>query len=427
MKVVVQQETLIKLLAKGALAAISDEAQGDSTSLAPLIQSVKITVDDKNMTVESAVKTLVSKFSVPATLENGIDVKETGEVVVLAKDLKAWVESQSACKIGMQLTKLDVPETVSVGNEDAEKTNVESVKKIGTFKVSSKDNAKTGSKWALDAYDPSQLPQVRSGNDPQSMLVFQQKAFKNVVDSLSSSAAKNDFNHVLDCLVIQKTPDGIYAGATDTKRCTIYRVDKIASTIGGFFSADGEKVLIPIKTLNAVIKATEESDDVELAYDSERHSVILSQGDFVTKIALPEKGVYSKFPSLEKLVKKEYDVLCTMPKNVIVGRLVTASLVNAESALFNFKGDELKIFVSSDSGKAPSTSSCSVSGLKDAYRVVWGVQHFLDIAKTIKDKDIAIGVPKDNGTYRIASQEDANLVFFAMTPVNPKYDGVTVD
>lgn len=427
MKVIIQQDVLAKLLAKGGIAALTDEAQGDSTSLAPLIQSVKITVDD-NFTIESAVKTILAKCSIPATTENGIEVKEAGEVVVSAKDLTSWVSNQNESKIGMSLSKLEVPEAVASKQEDMEVKTSDVIKKIGTLKLSSKDNSKTGSKWSLDAYDPAQLPKARVGTKLEKLFDVTPKNLKLVMDSLVPSAQKVDFQHVYDSIVLQKTKDGVYAGTTDTKRCTIYKVDKAVEGIGTFFDEEGAKLLVPIKTLAATVKAADESEKMTLEYDGERHSILITQGGFSARIAIPDKNVFSKFPNLDKLLDKPYKELCSFTKNVMVSRLITSSIVNPESALFNFANNEVKVYVASDGGKSPSVQTCSVSGLSDAYVVVWGVQHLLDIAKLVKDKELTIMVPNsDKNTYKIVGKEDPNMVFFAMSPVNPKYDNVKID
>ena len=44
MKIAINQKTLLESLEKGAVAAISDTAQEDSSIMSPIIKSIKITV-----------------------------------------------------------------------------------------------------------------------------------------------------------------------------------------------------------------------------------------------------------------------------------------------------------------------------------------------------------------------------------------------
>lgn len=426
MKVIVQQEILAKLLAKGGLAALTDEAQADSTGLAPLIQSVKITVGT-DFSVESAVPQLITKCSVPATSDNGIEVKEAGEVVVSAKELLTWVGSQVESKIGLSLSKLDVPETVETKDADME-AKTGNVKKIGTLKVTSKDNTKTGTRWALDAYDPTQLPKLRIGTKLDNLFEIDAKNLKMVLDFVTPSAQKSDNDHVYDSMVVQNTKDGLYVGTTDTKRCTIYRLEKTVENKGAYFDPSGSKLLIPIKTLLATIKAADEGK-FRWEYDPERKGVVLTQGGFEARISIPDSSVFGKFPQLDKLLDKKYVPLCSVSKDILVRRFITAGQVNSSSAklIFVSANNEAKIFAVSDGGKAPITSTCPVEDLTMDYDVVWGVQHIIDFCKLIKDSKISFMVPEDNkGTHKIISSEDPNLVFFAMSPINPKYDNVGV-
>lgn len=428
MKVIVQQSVLSKLLAQGALAALTDDAQGDSTSLSPLIQSVKITVDD-NFTVESAVKTILTKCSIPATEENGIEVKEAGEVVVSAKDIVTWVSNQKEAKIGLALSKLDVPESLESKSEDMEdvkKTDV--VKKIGTLKITSKDNSKTGSKWQLDAYDPTQLPKARVGTKLDKLFEIDSKTLKEVVDVVAVTAQKVDFQHVLDSMALQSLNGEVYACTTDTKRCSLYNMVPLIQNVGQFFSENGAKLLIPIKTLSAAIKAANEGK-LTFEYDGERNSVLVSQDRFSARIAIPEKGVYGKFPDLSALKIKSYDNLCSMPKSILMSRLITCSIVNSDTALCQFANGELKIYVASDGGKSPSTATCSVEALDKEVKMVVGVQHLLDLCKLLKDEKVSVMVPSDGKykTYKVSSKENPNFTFFAMVPDNPKYSSVTLE
>jgi DNA polymerase III sliding clamp (beta) subunit (PCNA family) len=424
MKVIVQQETLSKLLNKGAFAALTDQAQGDTTTIAPLIQSVKITAG-KEFTIESAINSIIAKATVPADTEHGVEVKQEGSVVILAKDLTEWVANQKESKVGIVLAPLDVPEAVASKSEDLESKEKEVVRKTGTVKVSSKDNSNTGSKWQLDAYDVTQLPKPKLGENLVKLFEISPKALKGVIDCLSVSAQKDDHNLVYDSIAIQKTKNGIYAATTDTKRMTIYKLDSIVESVGPFFDADTAKILIHLKELIATVKIVDENEKITIEYDAERNSILMTQNGLSVRLGVPEKGVYSKFPNLDRLLEKKYCELGSVSRNSLVSRMFTASLVNKETALFLFANDEVKVYARTEGGKAPSTTTCAVNGLKNEFRGVWGVQHLIDLCKLMKDELLLIEVPDaDIGSYKIASKENPNLIFYGMSAKNSAYDEV---
>ena len=106
MKIRIKQAVLTDILAKGAIAALTDEAQGDTTVYGPMLQSVKIRVDATHVTVESAIKTLACQFKSPIDPQQVV-VKEEGEVMVLAKELCDWVKRQPDSDIVINLKKFD--------------------------------------------------------------------------------------------------------------------------------------------------------------------------------------------------------------------------------------------------------------------------------------------------------------------------------
>ena len=109
------QEVMMDILAKGAIAALTDEAQSDTTVFSPLLKSVKIKVDADNITVESATKTLAAQYKHPINKDE-ITVKESGEVMILAKELSDWSKRQPNSDIILNLKMLDTPQLISIAD-----------------------------------------------------------------------------------------------------------------------------------------------------------------------------------------------------------------------------------------------------------------------------------------------------------------------
>ena len=162
MKLAIDQKVLIRALERGAMSALSDGAQADTSSFHRLIQAVKITSDKGTLTVESGTNLLATQYTIEAKKENGIEVKEDGSVLVPAKELYTWATKQNKAKIILALSKLKVPEILKAGDADTDygSSQAMSIKKVGSLKLTSRDDSKTGNKWNLDCYDSSQLNPV---------------------------------------------------------------------------------------------------------------------------------------------------------------------------------------------------------------------------------------------------------------------------
>ena len=140
MKLGISQKSLLEALDRGAMAALSDEAQADTSNVSVLLKSVTIRANDKELVFESATKLLAVRHSIPITKDSGIEVKEAGEVTVPAKDLYDWANKQGDCRIGMAYTALEKPEAVTPVEEG--KSDKLSIKKLGNVKLVSRDSTK---------------------------------------------------------------------------------------------------------------------------------------------------------------------------------------------------------------------------------------------------------------------------------------------
>lgn len=430
MKAVIQQETFENLLKRGTMSALAEEAQGDSTNLSPLIKSVKITIDANNLTIESATNLTSIRVSIPSTKENGIEVKEEGVAVVAAKELVDWVSKQTSSKIGLSVTKLAVPETVEVEGADMEAMSKDAVRKTADLKISSKDNTSTGSKWSLDSYDPDQLPKsIKASGKKKELFTVSPKKIADAVGGIIFSSQSKDYQHIFDSLVFQKVGKDIYIGASDQKRCAVYKLTDQLVKIGEYFEEDGSKILIPASNLQDVIKNSDEAKDLTFSYDEERHALFVEQENMIARLAIPEKNIYTKFPSLSNLIKKPYDELGIMPKATLARCLLTVAMVNKESALFvfNVAKSELIAYAASDSGKSPIKSTCPVEKLTKDGKYIWSVQHVMDMMKATKDSNITFMIPSDANSFKVVSSSDPNVQFYGMNIDNAKYASVNVD
>lgn len=428
MKSVAEQKVLESMLKKGSISALSEEAQGDTTNLSGLIKSVKLTFDKNKFSVESATPLSSVKVSMDTGKENGIEIQDEGVAVIDAKEILDWTTRQSEAKIGINLVELDIPESVDANDDDMEKDVKSALLKVGDLRLSSKDKTSTGSKWSMSSYDPKQLPKTFKGSsNTKDVIRVSPKAMLDAVNTIIFSIQQKDYQHVFDSFCLQKHNGKIYLGATDQKRCAVYNVTDLITSEGNYFDDETTKILIPAVTLQNILKVADESEDVALVYDEEKHVLFVEQKNMKARIAIPEKNLYSKFPTLSALTEKAYHGVGEVPRKTLVSRLITISMVNKESALFVLDKGTMYVHAISDSGKAPSTCSCPIDYKDDKeIRSVWCVYHLMDMLKAIKDDSVTFGIPDDNQSVKIQSSSDPNLSFYGMNIDNPKYANVKI-
>ena len=427
MKIAVEQNVLLEVLAKGGIGALSDESQSDSSNLAPLVKSIKLTATPSDLIAESFSTQLYTKYVRPLVDgDNSIDIKEGGFVLVQGKELVGWLSKQNECKIGLNFSKetKEVKETDESSKEAVENKDV--VQKVGLLKLASKDNNKTGAKWSLESYDDALLPNPTEPTDFKTLFRIPEiSKFKNALAGIEFSAKKKDESHVFDGFMFEMIEGKMYAGTTDALRCSVYDLSGIVTETSDFFKTN--KIVIPVSSLSAMISQSVDGVEAVIDYSPEKNIAYFRQAGLTGRLVLPDQQVINKFPTLAKILCKTYAKLVSIPKAVLNNRLSTAAMVNKFSGLFIFKNDKLKIYTATESGLEPNTCDCAVNGLQSDKDFIWNIGHIGDILKFCKDKDINISATEDSKIARFESPTDPNIYMFVMRMKDPKYDNVTID
>lgn len=425
MKVAIQQKVLVNALEKGALAALSEEAQSDTSIISILIKSVKIKVDSKNLTVESATKLMATKCVIPIVKDGGIDVKEEGEILVQAKDLCDWVKKQPDYKIAIALKKLDTPDVVNPISNDSDGSVIKGIKRIGNVVISSRDETKTGNKGSLDCYASDQLGDYSMELPADKKFEISPKELSNGLRSVNFACMPKHYQHIYDSISFQNIKDKLYMMTCDTARAALYEVSDVKN------NKLDSIILVPNKFLTSVSGLLNEDENVALYFDSVNNKIFLTQGEgLIVKMNTTDAALVSKFPSASTLIEKKYKPLCVVPKGGMANRLITAALVNENAALYSFKNNSAIIYVISSSGKAPGNGTLPVGDLKSDFNAVWGVTHLLDYLKVLKDEEVQVFIPDgDKKSVRFITKQEPSLSYYIMTQdaTKTKYDQVKID
>ena len=421
MKVIIAQSVLKEALEKGASASLSEVAQGDTSNLSQLVQSVKITAEKDKLVFESATSLFGVKYTLPfSPNDKDIVVKETGVIFLWAKQLYGWVEKQNGLRIMLNLKKLDSPETIKTVDDDSAEAARFNIRKIGTVEITSKDNKKTGSDWKLDCFDPEQASLVNFDSKGNKMFNVSPDQLSLAVKSISMASSPKDHEHIYDSIMFEGYKNELYSSTSDKTRCAIYKMSQCTEVASNLL--DGTfRILIPCDFVSTVSKLCSSEKTLEFYYDDNKNKVFVVQPNFECRVTIPDKSQFTKFPAISLLLAKTYDNLCSVRKDALTSRLQTVSMVNKSTVLFKFENDTVIIKAISDSGVAPSTSSASVDGLKKQLRVVLSVTHLMDVMKTVKDEDITFLSPDNGKSVKITSVLDPNFLYYIMTIDVPKY------
>jgi DNA polymerase III sliding clamp (beta) subunit (PCNA family) len=183
-------------------------------------------------------------------------------------------------------------------------------------------------------------------------------------------------------------------------------------------------MLIQAALLDQISKIINKDEALSFTYDDESEKVFIAQKNLRIRLASTEKDNIDKFPNIKMLLEKQYTPLTSLPKYALTKVLISASLVNNESALFNFDKEKEELIVkaiSEDNKYKPNISNCGAPSLRENVNVVWGVSHLIDGLKIIKNDEIDLQIPDNLRSVKILGKDDENLMYFAMAIDNPKY------
>ncbi|MFW5804093.1 MAG: hypothetical protein ACOCWG_02560, partial [bacterium] len=322
----------MKALEKGAIAATSEVAQSDTSNLSLLIQAIKITAD-KELTIESTTNLMAVKYSLEATSENGIEVKEPGSILIPAKEFINWVKIQSNdSTIAIRLSKSKNPEIINPleNMDDSDDVSEFTITKIGVVKITSKDSTKTGGRWELNCYDPAEFKLVDFNKKSVPYFETPIEMLSGALKKVSFTALQSDYDHLLDNVAMQVYKNNLYFITTDTKRCAIYNI------LGNESIQCEESLLVPLPLLDQIVKISDKKNKALVSYNADINRLFISQSNFMARIACPDRDNINKFPHVSMLLDKQYDLLAKVTKTSLNQTLKSASIVNNSSALFSF-------------------------------------------------------------------------------------------
>ena len=418
MKLGVRQDVLMKALSKGSASALTETAQTDTSNVSLLVKSIKITAG-KNLVVESTTNLMASRYSIPATKENGIVITEEGVVLIPAKELIDWVKVQGPDSvINMSLAMLKAPEVINPMGDDNDTEFI--VKRVGALKLLSKDETKTGIKWELDCYDPSEIKSVNFKDVGQKSFEVKVHQLKDAVKKISIASAPKDPEHLLDSMSVQEFENHIYLAATDTNRCAVYKLEEAQDVQhkGAF--------LVPLSLVNELIKISDDENTISFSYNIDSERLFVSQDNLEVRIATVDKNKASSFPLVSKLFTLSYKPLAVIPTQLLQKTLNSASIVNGVSALFEFvkqDGPNFSITTISETNKyKPNISKSHIEMPIRELKAVWGVKHMLDLLKVTKAESLNLMIPDSKRNVKLTMKDDDRFSYFAQVIDNPKYE-----
>ena len=429
MKIVIDQDRFIEAIKRGAAAALSDEAQADSSNVSRLIQSVKLTAESSAITVESTTDLMASRANVKVS--SGIIVKEEGVIAVPAKEFFEWLDKQKGSCIGIELKKLDTPEVIRDADIQEQGGNTHGIRKIGNVALLAK--GAVAAKWQLPCYDPEQMPSVDFSEKPDASFTISAKELANGLSHTEIATRDKDLEHVLDSIIFETTDDVVYMAATDTVRCALFSPSTIKNVNAKLFPAPndeqaaelaGRKIMVPCSLLKTISKLIGQEGDVTFHYVEGKDRVFVSNSKSEYRVVTTNEQGMAKVPSITRLLATDFKKICSINKNNLSTILSIISSVNPESAQFTFANGKVMARAKSErAGLDPSDAATEIDGLSESFRAVYNIKHLFAAIKIATSDVLELSIPKRNALLlRVIDPSDSNFFYYSRAVQNPIYE-----
>lgn len=413
MKLIIDANVFKDLIEKGGAAATTDVAKNDVSEFGPIRRCIKISLKDKLITVESISQDISSRSYLKIEDGSGIDPKEDGTVVVLAKDLIDWVSKQKSSKMSIAFKKEEVDSIEEVNDKFQ-------LKIIGQLKLMAKDDANTGNKWALDVFKEDLMPNIQ--DDDTKKLIFSISA-KKLFDILSGSvfAVGAENNGITDRFSFQKNQTDFYIAATDSRCCVLTKLTEDIKD----FNLELDQILINAKNLIFLIKKY--GENIINFYISSENKIYIVHDSLFCSISLGDISKFKAFPLVASYFSKtQYPVSFSFNKKTFLERMENIKVVNNIAAIFVVEKDKILIHGISEVGKQPAVASMAVTvnGTPSLPRYVWGIQHLINGAKSCAGDIVKISISNDNNSFKMNSIDEDNFSVYGMRINNEKYSRI---
>jgi DNA polymerase-3 subunit beta len=181
--------------------------------------------------------------------------------------------------------------------------------------------------------------------------------------------------------------------ATDSYRLAKYSAD-IKSKIK-------IEALIPLQSLEEILKLIEGHDSIVLSVDNSLLKVETKQAVFITRL------LEGQFPNYDQVIPKDYKTTITCKKAALVDAIKQASLVADKNRGFTIEDGLTIRAATAQIGEVESIIDAVMSG--EIEKTVFNAQYFLDGLANIKDVEIHYNGPTNPSVFK-----DENYLYMIM-------------
>lgn len=362
---------IIKTNLKTGLSAVQGAAQ-EGSSL-PILKTVLLSAQEGSLKISATNLEVGISASLPAK------VSESGEVAVPAGLFFGVIQNLQSERISLE-------------------------KKDNNLEITTENYKATIQ--GLPAEDFPIIPQPKQDYLCEIKGVF----LKEAIEQTSFCAYPSEVRPELGGVMFSFSDEGIKVVATDSFRLAEKTIGKNQYTSK---KEEGERLLVPIKTINELQKIITDNDLVKIYHEQNQ---VFFQTD---KYRVVSRLIEGAFPDYAAILPKKISLEAVVGREELVNALKLASVFSGKTNEVRLKmgeaGKALEV-LSADQATGENAYLVPLRAKGEAREVVFNWRYLQDGIKTIKGPDVFLGINEDNKPALIKSPTDGT-VFYIVMPI----------
>lgn len=354
----------------------------------------------------NSVERAVGSGTILPILKNILIKTENGRIKIVATDLEFgiiyWLNGKIVEEGGITISAQVFGQLISNISDSKLEIETDGLKLI--IKTDTSQNYLQG----LSDEDFPIIPEV----DSQNSLEIKSGEFKKGINQVITSAASADQKPEMNGILFWLNNNMLKITATNGFRLAekIIKAGNFKTEIESF------KVIIPLKTIQEVVKLSEGQNNIKIFIDS--HQVLFNFGEAIITSRLVE----GNFPEYSDKIPTENISIVNLNKDDLIGAVKLASVfvgkIN-DIKIKSQKPDTLEIS-SNNAGIGENNSKIKAKVSGEDQELVLNWRYLLDGLKALDGEDIELGLNSESNPILIRAIKDDSY-FYIIMPIKSGY------
>jgi len=348
----------------------------------PILANVILTTDDARLRLSATNLELGISAWIGAKVESG------GSITVPARTLQDFISTLPPERVDLDLD-------------------------VRTLTLHLSCAGKTANIKGMDAAEFPSMPDF----NPEQAIAIKARTFKEMVDQVVFSAAKEDNRPILTGVLMRFEGDVLTLAAADGYRLSV------RTTELEFNAGEREPLIVPARTLQELSRViSDEDDELQIALPKGRGQVMFS----LSNVVMVSQLIEGKFPDYEAIIPRRYetsilaytdDLLAACRSSEVFAKdsANTARVLIEPSGMPTVPGRVVVAGQSQEKGDAEAPIDASIEG--QAIEVAFNIRYLIDVLSVIREEQVVLETsgPTSPGVVRPAGRDDLIHVIMPMS------------